>query len=158
MSSQSDLNSRKSVLFTERPSIAISNLDKSNSERSNMNKTVETSEKASYQNLLTEIKSAQNHVQKLNETQNVNIFEPENQSPLPATLPFSGSIQLPFGQRLITDQESDNETDYKYSSEGQTDKNDSVQKCDPGSPKTEEQDNMVSSKHDPYNNQMYSTI
>ena len=78
MSSQSDLNNRKSVLFTERPSIAISNLDKSNSERSNMNKTVETSEKASYQNLLTEIKSAQDHVQKLNETQNENIFEPEN--------------------------------------------------------------------------------
>ena len=58
MSSESDLNNRKSVLFTERPSIAISNLDKSNSERSNMNKTVETSEKASYQNLLHEIKSA----------------------------------------------------------------------------------------------------
>lgn len=54
------------------------------------------------------------------------IFEPENNSPIPVTTKLQGTISLPFGERLITDHDSDE--GFELSSEEQTDKNDSIQK------------------------------
>ena len=53
------------------------------------------------------------------------LFENTEPQDLPQPPEFFGTVSLPFGERLITDQESE-ESDFKLSSEDQTDKSDSI--------------------------------